>query len=389
MKVRRLAGLALAAAAAIAFAACAPVDPDPSDDGPAPPQLPVGAEKLDKMPLPAPRPAGLRQRIEAAIDNARERQLDTNNGFWTVFHGILGLGPSLTLRHALTNERINAVDYICKGGKLRGLEFVPTEHGLDVRTLPGGGVGQGHQDQFIAEMAQWGMPANRKFVVFKKEYEFMDFVRHCQMRASLKKDQELSWAIVIIGQYIGTDASWTNEEGEKLHFEDLLRYELNANIDNAACGGTHRLFGLTWCYHLHLMKGGETTGVWKEIAEKTGKQRDLARKYQNSDGSFSTDFFRGPGSAPDKQRRINTTGHILEWLALALPEEELRDQWVEDAANALALMILDLQGASMEGGSLYHAVHGLLIYYARLHDRKWLGPNDPLIPLPPAWTKGK
>ena len=64
---------------------------------------------------------------------------------------------------------------------------------------------------------------------------------------------------------------------------------------------------------------------------------------QNPDGSFSTDFFRESGNAADKQLRINSTGHTLEWLALALPDAELKEQWVQDAANALAMTILDLQ----------------------------------------------
>jgi hypothetical protein len=36
----------------------------------------------------------------------------------------------------------------------------------------------------------------------------------------------------------------------------------------------------------------------------------------------------------------------------------------------------------MEGGGLYHAVHGLLIYYARVFGDKDLGPNAPHVPLP-------
>jgi hypothetical protein len=54
------------------------------------------------------------------------------------------------------------------------------------------------------------------------------------------------------------------------------------------------------------------------------------------------------------------------------------------AASALSLQILEFQDSSIKGGSLYHATRGLLIHYARLYDRSWLGPNDPLVPLPPA-----
>jgi hypothetical protein len=329
--------------------------------------------------LPQPTPAEPADRIEAAILHVRDREMLTTNSFWTVFHGILGLGPAATLRDPQTNERVNALDFVCNGGEVRGLQFLPTRYGLDVRTGPQM-VGQGHQDQFIAEMAQWGMPAGRTFVVLGKDYTFMDFVRHCQMRARVTSNQELSWAIVVIGQYVGTDAAWTNGAGEKLRFEDLVRYELAAPVEDAACGGTHRLFGLSWVHRLHLARGGKTEGVWKEVVQQTAKYRDLAQRWQNPDGCFSTQFFRGGGDAPDKQLRINTTGHTLEWLALALSDEELRQPWVQNAASALALTILDLQNAPIEGGSLYHATHGLLLYRARVRGTSLPGLSRPIIP---------
>lgn len=372
--------LVLVGASLLAFVAitCAPTEPDSKQ-----------ASGSASSPIPAPKPVAvtpseppkaLQARIDAAIENVRQRDLLTTNGFWTIFHGILGLGPSVALHDPATHKPVNALDYICNGGELRGLQFVMTGDGLDVQTGPQF-VGQGHQDQFVAEMAQWHIPANRRFLVQGKEYTYMDFVRHCQARARVTQNQELSWAIVVLGQYVGTDITWKNRAGEQLRFEDLVRYELEASIDDAACGGTHRLFGLTWVYQLHLRNGGSTTGVWQELADKSLKYQALAKKLQNGDGSFSTSFFRGPGNASDLQLRINTTGHILEWLALSLSDEELRQPWIQDAVNALSLMILDIQRMPMEGGTLYHAVHGLLIYYARVYDAKKLGPLKPPIPL--------
>ena len=90
---------------------------------------------------------------------------------------------------------------------IRGLQFIPTPVRPRRADRAGSRVGQGHQDQFIAEMAQWGMPADRKFRVDGKDYTFDDFVRHSQMRASVTDNQELSWAIVIVGQYFGTDTA--------------------------------------------------------------------------------------------------------------------------------------------------------------------------------------
>jgi hypothetical protein len=379
----------------VAGLTCAPVDPPVSTQRklPAPEVLPdPGSSRV-------PQADALRKRLDAAIKQVRDRPLLTTNGFWTVFHGILGLGPSVQMVHPSTKQRFNALDYVASGKEVRGLRFIPTSDGLDVETRPGTFISQGHQDQFVAEMVQWGVSPDRKFIVGGKEYTFMDFVRFTKARASVKTPQELEWALLIIGQHYGTDIKWTNSAGEELRFEDLLRKEMakpplevDGSQNPVACGGTHRLFGLSWVYHLHLRKGGKTTGVWKEVADYTTKYKKLAKKWQNMDGSFSTNFFRGRDLPPDPDHRrtmelrINTTGHIFEWLALALSDEELREPWVERAANALALMILDRQGSDVEGGSMYHAIHGVLIYYSRIYGPNTLDPPAlaPPVPLLPA-----
>jgi hypothetical protein len=75
---------------------------------------------------------------------------------------------------------------------------------------------------------------------------------------------------------------------------------------------------------------------------------------------------------------------VLEWLALALPEAELRAGWVQEAVGALALMILDNEGAAVESGSLYHAAHGLHLYRTRAFGRPSARSATPLPPLPAA-----
>lgn len=378
MHVRWLVWLATLIAMTLLCVTCAPVTTSPTNT--------TTATTTPTGPTVEVR-GGLEQRILLAIDQVRKRDLQTDNGFWTIFHGILGLGPSITLKKPDSEERVPALEYVAGGGEVRGMRFIPTQHGLDVETNAAEMfVSQGHQDQFVAEMAQWGIRADTKFRVHGKDYTFMDFVRHSQMRARVTANQELSWTILIVGHYLGTDISWTNAYGEKLHFEDLVRYELAQPMKPpppVACGGTHRLFGLSWVYHLHLTKGGRKTGVWKDVADFLDRHKELAKKYQSSDGSLSTDFFQKHGTSTDMQQRIYSTGHTFEWLALALTDAELRQPWVENAANALAMMFLEIRQSPMDGGALYHAVHGLLIYYARVYDRSKLGPNDPLIILPP------
>jgi hypothetical protein len=348
---------------------------------PTPPkELPkADVKKIDVVAIqPIESPDDLKTRIEAVLEQVRSRDLLTTHAFWTVFHGILGTGlEKTTLKNPETGQKVNAIDYICNGGSIRGLQFLPTADGLDVQIGPQF-EGQGHQDQFIAEMAQWGMKRDRKFRVGGKDFAFDDFIRHSRARASVTKNQELSWAIVIIAQYYGTDAAWTNNAGEKLRFDDIVRYEVDQPTDTAACGGTHRMFGLTWAYHLHLQNGGRKEGVWKDVEAKIANYKDLARKLQNADGAFSTDYFKGPGKKPDPELRVSTTGHTVEWLSLAMTDDELKSPWMQDAVNALAMMMLDMGNRSIDGGALYHAAHGLHLYYDRVY-----GKPAPYLPLPP------
>jgi hypothetical protein len=378
---RKLALAGPAVALALLGITCAPHDPSgpPKKETPSP---------VIPPPLPVEAQAPLKDRLDAAIKHVRQRDLRRTHSFWAVFHGILGLGPE----HAMlfdpdTGKRQKAFDYICAGGKVRGLEFVPTKDGLDVVTMAGSGVGQGHQDQFVAEMVQWGVPPGQQLWVENKEYTFADFYLHSKMRASVSpaRNQELSWAVVIIATNYGTDHAWTNLFGEKLTLEDVVRYETAQPIDTAACGGTHRLFGLTWALHLHLQRGGRLTGVWRDAAAHLERYKQMARKYRNPDGSFSTRYVSGPGNDKGDELRISTSGHVLEWLALVMTDAELREPWMQESANALAIMILNNANQAIDGGALYHAVHGLSIYRTRLFGPD--GPHPPVMPLPPREMK--
>src|SRR5688572_10604315 len=70
----------------------------------------------------------LSERLDAALDNVRRRELSTDHAFWTVFHGILGMGPGLKLRIPGTDEFVNAVEQVTSGKGIRGLEFLETLH---------------------------------------------------------------------------------------------------------------------------------------------------------------------------------------------------------------------------------------------------------------------
>src|SRR5262249_48400774 len=148
-RVKTVPWLGLIAVAAGLCASCAP-------EGPPPPRKDKEADAKSRAPV---LPTGLEARLKAAIDLVREYKVRPSDGFWTVFHAILGLGPK-TVELVVddeTGERMNALDYVCSGREMRGLEFVATPNGVDVISNGEMHFSQGHQDQFIPEMTQGGL----------------------------------------------------------------------------------------------------------------------------------------------------------------------------------------------------------------------------------------
>src|SRR5437868_3351509 len=84
---------------AVAFVGitCAPVDPPGAEEATVSTPAVAPTSAKEALPPPMVPQSGLRDRVRLAIDQVRKRDLLTTNGFWTVFHGILGLGPSVTL----------------------------------------------------------------------------------------------------------------------------------------------------------------------------------------------------------------------------------------------------------------------------------------------------
>ena len=107
-------------------------------------------------------------------------------------------------------------------------------------------------------------------------------------------------------------------------------------IRGAACGGTHRLSGLSLTVKARMRRGEPLDGEYARAAEFVKKYQQYAFRLQNRDGSLSTDWFRGRGDEDDINRRIKTTGHILEWLCYSLSDEELREPRTIRAVTYLA-----------------------------------------------------
>jgi hypothetical protein len=151
----------------------------------------------------------------------------------------------------------------------------------------------------------------------------------------------------------------------------MIQEELAQPVSNSvACGGTHRLMGLGYAVRKRERRGDPLTGQWARAKQTVDHYAAYALRVQNADGSFSTNWFEGPGNSADLERKLNTTGHTLEWLLLSLPDEQVREPSVARAAQFLTALMWTYRGQSWQIGAKGHALHALTLYDERIFGGK-------------------
>lgn len=311
--------------------------------------------------------------LDAVLDfNHQNRRLNTqDHAAWQVLHGIVAYENAFQIRHG--DENVLAVQYLLDGGRLKGWEMEPGDmlastgrRGLRAIVMPGSKEGQGHYDQWLGYLSQCGLAPEQAIRVGGQEFTVSDYVAQIEWDVPRNPTREYSWTLMALTAYRPTDHTWTASDGKTWSIEDLVRIEVENGFDGAACGGSHRLTGLTMALNHRLAEEKPITGGWKMADDFIRNAAETARKHQNPDGSFSSNYFLRPGASPDLSIALSTTGHTLEFLTYALTDEELRQPWVQRAAQRLCEMFHATQDYPLECGGLYHSVHGLVLYRQRL-----------------------
>ena len=111
--------------------------------------------------------------------------------------------------------------------------------------------------------------------------------------------------------------------------------------------------------------GQPLEGTWQGAHNVVRESVGLILQDQNPDGSFSAQYLRRPSHSSDMATTLGTTGHMLEFLAVAMQDDELSHRQVELAVNHLCDLFKATETLSLECGALYHAAHGLRLYRER------------------------
>jgi hypothetical protein len=338
------------------FVGCLPTEPFPI--------------KEMKNELFTPEAVGkLQQLVESTIeDNLRNRILRADrNAAWQVIHGAVAFGSDLPLQ--VDGQIVPALDYLFAGGDLPGWDLragdlIPATKRVGIRTSveEGSFTGQGHVDQFLGYLSQAAIPLTTPIQVNGKEFLLEDLARQAQRDICQNPYREYSWTLIAMCNYFPNDSQWQGTDGNMWSLESCVALESEQDLGSSACGGMHRLMGLAHAVRCREKTGGRMEGGWLKAKQVVQASIEKAKRFQNSDGSFSTRYTVRPGNSADLSTCLSATGHTLEFLAYALNNDELAEPWVENGVAKLCQMLELVKDNDLECGGIYHALAGLKLY---------------------------
>lgn len=283
---------------------------------------------------------------------------------WGIMHCLIGYGVDTEI--IAGNRRVNAIGWLCWNQPCRGMQLLDIKNDrVEPRLGPGY---QGHEGQFLAMLALSRVKIDYSLRIEGKDLMVADLVKY--EMATCTPRSELSFKLIGLSHYLKSDVTWKSEKDDEWSIERLIQDEITQPINGACCGGTHRLMGLSTAVLTRKKRNEPMTGQWLRADNFTRNYQNYALKLQNRDGSFSTDWLKRRADSGDMDRKVQTTGHILEWLVYSLPETQLTNPQIVHAVNYLANVMITQRRHEWEIGPRGHALHAMALYNERVFGDK-------------------
>ncbi|MFP6765514.1 MAG: hypothetical protein VB858_17940 [Planctomycetaceae bacterium] len=302
--------------------------------------------------------------VENAINITSRRFLTANvHTPWQILHGILALRQDFEIK--IDDRKVSALTWLSQGNQWKDESIVvKTPWGGEFHRFTKPYHFQGHPNQFLSILTMSELSTDYRFLTSADEAVTIGQMLN-NAKMTVNEREEITWTLWALSRYLPIDSEWINKDGEAWSMERLVQIQTYADVGHAACGGTHGLFALSLARNSHIYSGRPLRGIWLEADQKIKRHIAEARALQNPDGTFSSSYFAGPGKSTDFGKRIATSGHILEFLMVAVDDAELQKPWLQKSVRAVASELIVNRSQAADCGPLYHAVHALVLYRDR------------------------
>ena len=228
--------------------------------------------------------------------------------------------------------------------------LVPTDDGVSVSVALGPQTSS-HVDHTLATMAEIGTPLDYPVITSEGEVALHDLFQTTLKSFSLNQT-EYEWSTLVFAIYMPHKAGWYSKGGQHITFDLLADRIMRQRLTQGVCRGNHRTFTLAM-----LLRIDDQISILSDEsrAEVEAWLTDVTNRLVQSQSSegFWDDQWSGPeieGTPPPPGAnfttagmRLNVTGHVLEWWAMApqevLPPEDVRrraTRWLIEEVDELS-----------------------------------------------------
>jgi len=241
-----------------------------------------------------------------------------------------------------------------------------------------------HVDDLLATLAESGVPLTEPLRMREATAEVADLLQGALHRFH-RRQQEYEWTAISYSRYLYPARRWENRYGQPIDVAALVDELMEQPMPNGVCGGAHRLEALVVLLRADDTHHALPKRTRRKIIDYLARISALLTASQHTDGYWNRDWYRGsPGTAETatakaggKQDtmydRILTTGHHLEWLALAPPEVQPPQETIVRAGQWLARAMLaeDAKNLKKHYGPFSHAARALCLWRSRDPYEAW------------------
>jgi hypothetical protein len=311
----------------------------------------------------------LRDQVRQQLAAAQKQAFNTRQNSATEILSVclaFGCDSEVSLEGS-DGRRINGIACLCYNYPCQGFELLGS-----YKKYPAARIGYGYQEhpgEFLAMLAMSRVAGSYSVRVGGKSYKVADLVE--AEKLGCRSGGDLSLMLIGLAHYV-VEPEWKNDLGETWSIERMIDDELDQPTANASDGGLNRLLGLSYAVARRAKSGRTLEGAYKRAQKYVTQCQEYALQQQNGDGTWGPYFLAARTAGAETLSDLRSTGYVLEWLALSLPEAKLTDPHVVAAVESVLRLVGSQRYqwnapslSTREIVSLEHALHALVIYDQR------------------------
>ena len=249
--------------------------------------------------------------------------------------------------------------------------LTPTDKGVTVSVQLGPQTSS-HVDHTLATMAEIGTSLDYPVMTSKGEVSLRDIFQ-AALKTFTINQIEYEWSTLVFAMYMPEPSGWYSTDGQLITFDRLADRIMRQRLTQGVCRGNHRTYTLVMLLRIddqiRILSDEGRAGILAWLQDVT----DRLVRSQRSEG-FWDDQWSGaevegtpppPGSNfTELGMKLNVTGHVLEWWAMAPQEVQPPDDVRRRATSWLIHEIDELSPAEVRSNYTYltHAGRALAMW---------------------------